>query len=51
MFGDPFNEIDSPTNCQGVLGAGGFATPVMVNADFLESVTAETVPDVLKRYG
>jgi NADH-quinone oxidoreductase E subunit len=33
------------------LGACGFATPVMVNADFLESVTAATVPDVLKRYG
>ncbi|MBC7896011.1 MAG: NAD(P)H-dependent oxidoreductase subunit E [Cytophagaceae bacterium] len=33
------------------LGACGFATPVMVNADFLESVTPETVPDVLKRYG
>jgi NADH-quinone oxidoreductase E subunit len=32
------------------LGACGFATPVMVNADFLESVTPDTVPDVLKRY-
>ncbi|MGQ0649662.1 MAG: NADH-quinone oxidoreductase subunit NuoE family protein [Gemmatimonadaceae bacterium] len=32
------------------LGACGFATPVMVNADFLESVTSETVPEVLKRY-
>jgi len=32
------------------LGACGFATPVMVNSDFLESVTPETVPDVLKRY-
>lgn len=32
------------------LGACGFATPVMVNADFLESVTAATVADVLKRY-
>jgi NADH-quinone oxidoreductase E subunit len=32
------------------LGACGFATPVMVNSDFLESVTVETVPDILKRY-
>ena len=32
------------------LGACGFATPVMVNADFLESVTPESVPEVLKRY-
>lgn len=32
------------------LGACGFATPVMVNSDFLESVTPETVPDVLQRY-
>ena len=29
------------------LGACGFATPVMINSDFLESVTADTVPDVL----
>jgi NADH-quinone oxidoreductase E subunit len=33
------------------LGACGFATVVMVNADFLESVTPETVPDVLEKYG
>ncbi|HEX9564678.1 MAG TPA: NAD(P)H-dependent oxidoreductase subunit E [Gemmatimonadaceae bacterium] len=33
------------------LGACGFATPVMVNADFLESVTPEKVPDILARYG
>lgn len=33
------------------LGACGFATPVMVNADFLESITPETVADVLKKYG
>jgi NADH-quinone oxidoreductase E subunit len=33
------------------LGACGFATPVMVNADFLESITPDTVADVLKKYG
>ena len=32
------------------LGACGFATPVMVNEEFLESVTPETVPDVLARF-
>jgi NADH-quinone oxidoreductase E subunit len=32
------------------LGACGFATPVMVNADFIESVTPEKVPEVLKKY-
>ena len=32
------------------LGACGFATPVMVNSDFIESVTPEKVPDLLKRY-
>jgi NADH-quinone oxidoreductase E subunit len=32
------------------LGACGFATPVMVNDDFVEGVTPETVPDLLKRY-
>ncbi|MBK8249255.1 MAG: NAD(P)H-dependent oxidoreductase subunit E [Gemmatimonadetes bacterium] len=32
------------------LGACGFATPVMVNADFLESVTPDRVPEVLTRY-
>lgn len=32
------------------LGACGFATPVMVNSDFLESVTPANVADVLKRY-
>jgi NADH-quinone oxidoreductase E subunit len=32
------------------LGACGFATPVMVNSDFLESVSAERVRDVLKKY-
>jgi len=32
------------------LGACGFATPVMINDDFIESVTPETVPKVLGRY-
>jgi NADH-quinone oxidoreductase E subunit len=32
------------------LGACGFATPVMVNSDFIESVTPERVADVLSRY-
>jgi NADH-quinone oxidoreductase E subunit len=32
------------------LGACGFATPVMVNSDFLESVSADRVGDVLARY-
>jgi NADH-quinone oxidoreductase E subunit len=32
------------------LGACGFATPVMVNSDFVESVTPERVPEILKRY-
>jgi NADH-quinone oxidoreductase E subunit len=31
------------------LGACGFATPVMVNEDFIESVTPETVPELLAR--
>lgn len=30
------------------LGACGFATPVMVNEEVLESVTAERVPDIVK---
>ena len=29
------------------LGACGFATPVMINSDFLESVTPERVPSIL----
>lgn len=29
------------------LGACGFATPVMINEQFVESVTPETVPDIL----
>ena len=32
------------------LGACGFATPVMVNSDFIESVTPSNVADVLKKY-
>ncbi|GAC1515481.1 MAG: NADH-quinone oxidoreductase subunit NuoE [Gemmatimonadaceae bacterium] len=31
------------------LGACGFATPVMINDDLVESVSATTVPDVLDR--
>ncbi|MEO6443921.1 MAG: NAD(P)H-dependent oxidoreductase subunit E [Gemmatimonadaceae bacterium] len=32
------------------LGACGFATPVMVNSDFLESITPNRVAEVLARY-
>ncbi len=32
------------------LGACGFATPVMMNDDFIEDVTPEKVPDLVKRY-
>lgn len=31
------------------LGACGFATPVMINEQFIESVTPETVPDILAK--
>ncbi len=31
------------------LGACGFATPVMINEEFIESVTPEKVPDILAR--
>jgi NADH-quinone oxidoreductase E subunit len=31
------------------LGACGFATPVMINEEFIESVTPETVPDILAK--
>ena len=31
------------------LGACGFATPVMINAEFIESVTPEGVPEILKK--
>jgi len=30
------------------LGACGFATPIMINADFLENVTPERVPQILE---
>jgi NADH:ubiquinone oxidoreductase subunit E len=29
------------------LGACGFATPIMINEDFIESVTPENVPQIL----
>jgi NADH-quinone oxidoreductase E subunit len=32
------------------LGACGFATPVMMNDDFVEDVTPEKVPELVKRY-
>lgn len=32
------------------LGACGFATPVMMNEDFIEDVTPEKVPDLVKQY-
>ncbi|HEX9729453.1 MAG TPA: NAD(P)H-dependent oxidoreductase subunit E [Gemmatimonadales bacterium] len=32
------------------LGACGFATPVLIDDDFIESVTPETVPALLRRY-
>ena len=32
------------------LGACGFATPIMINDDFIEGVTPEKVPDLVKRY-
>jgi NADH-quinone oxidoreductase E subunit len=32
------------------LGACGFATPVMVNEEFIESVTPATVPDLLAQF-
>ena len=32
------------------LGACGFATPVMVNDDFIESVTPDKVPQLLSQY-
>jgi NADH-quinone oxidoreductase E subunit len=33
------------------LGACGFATPVMINEQFIESVSADKVPEVLSRLG
>ena len=32
------------------LGACGFATPVLINDDFVESVTPEKVPELVKRH-
>jgi NADH-quinone oxidoreductase E subunit len=32
------------------LGACGFATPIMINDDFIENVTPERVPGILQRY-
>jgi len=32
------------------LGACGFATPVLVNDDFLENVTPDKVPEIVKKY-
>ncbi len=32
------------------LGACGFATPVMMNDDFIEDVTPDKVPDLVKQY-
>ena len=31
------------------LGACGFATPIMINDEFIESVTAQSVPEILAR--
>jgi NADH:ubiquinone oxidoreductase subunit E len=46
--------VPSPDNRYAVievecLGACGFATPIMINEEFVESVTAENVPDILRR--
>jgi len=32
------------------LGACGFATPILINDDFIENVTPEKVPEILARY-
>lgn len=32
------------------LGACGFATPVLINDDFMEDVTPEKVPEILRNY-
>jgi NADH dehydrogenase (ubiquinone) flavoprotein 2 len=50
--GCPDLGVPSPDNMYAVievecLGACGFATPVMVNEEFIESVTPERVPDLL----
>jgi NADH:ubiquinone oxidoreductase subunit E len=33
------------------LGACGFATPVMINSEFIESVTPDKVPELLRGRG
>jgi NADH:ubiquinone oxidoreductase subunit E len=33
------------------LGACGFATPILINDDFIESVTPDLVPGLVKKYG
>lgn len=32
------------------LGACGFATPIIINSEFIESVTADNVPQILERF-
>ena len=32
------------------LGACGFATPILINDDFIENVTADKVPDLVRKY-
>jgi len=32
------------------LGACGFATPILINDDFIENVTPERVPEIVKKY-
>jgi NADH:ubiquinone oxidoreductase subunit E len=32
------------------LGACGFATPILVDDDFIESVTPDKVPQILSQY-
>jgi NADH-quinone oxidoreductase E subunit len=32
------------------LGACGFATPIMIDDDFVESVTVERVPEIVRKY-
>jgi len=32
------------------LGACGFATPILINDDFIESVTADKVPELVRKY-
>jgi len=32
------------------LGACGFPTPILINDDFIENVTPDKVPDLVRRY-